>query len=196
MHVDSFLAFESVNSSCEHILLYMSAVQTPSLLRHVTLRARPRSRLLREAQLPGRQPKRLLSSNSAPTASTSSKRIQTWQAALLGSLATVAVQGALLYSNAPLSASTANSDQATNYAGVRNLEDALQAIHQAGIETSTVKDVLQGFATAPGTSYPPSLPLAIAYPSSTEDVVEIVNACRESNVRKCLLQSDPCLPIC
>lgn len=174
----------------------MSAGQTSSLLRHATLRARPRSRLLREAQLPVRQPKRLLSSNSAPSASASSRRIQTWQAVLLGSLATVAVQGALLYSNAPLSASTANSDQATNHAGVRNLEDALQAIHQAGIETSTVKDVLQGYATAPGTSYPPSLPLAIAYPSSTEDVVEIVNACRESNVRKCLLQSDPCLPIC
>lgn len=161
----------------------MSAGQAFPLLRHAGLRTRPCLRSLPKEQLNGRQVKRLLTSSSSPTASTSSKRIQTWQAVLLGSLATVAVQGALLYGNAPSSASSSTSDHAPQ-AAVRNLEDALEAIHKAGVETSIVKDVLQGYATAPGTSYPPSLPLAIAYPSSTEDVVEIVNACRESNVRK------------
>ena len=165
----------------------MSAGQTLPLLRHAGLRTRPCLRFLQTGQLNGRQFKRHLTSSSSPTASTSSKRIQIGQAVLLGSLATVAVQGALLYSNAPSPASdstlTSTSDHAPQ-AAVRNLENALEAIHKAGVETSIVEDVLQGYATAPGTSYPPSLPLAIAYPSSTEDVVEIVNACRDSNVRK------------
>lgn len=63
------------------------------------------------------------------------------------------------------------------------LEEALARISKCGIDTSTAEDVLTGFATAPGTTYPPSLPLAVVYPTSTQDVVEIVNACRESRVR-------------
>lgn len=161
----------------------MSAGQTITLLRHATSCTRPCLRFTPRAPLNGRQFKRLLASSSSPTTSSNAKRIQTWQAVLLGSLTTVAIQAALLHGNAPASASASTSDHASPQAGVRNLENALDAIHQAGIETSTVKDVLQSYATAPGTSYPPSLPLALAYPSSTEDVVQIVNACRESNVR-------------
>lgn len=157
----------------------MSAGQTlPSLLRHAAVRTSGQPHL----RLACRHSTRHLSSKSAPTASPTSKRIQTWQAVLLGSLTTVALQGVLLYGNSPKSPGTPSSDQVAD-GGVRKLEGALKAIHDAGIETSVVQDVLQGYSTAPGTSYPPSLPLAVVYPTSTEDVVRIVNACRESNVR-------------
>lgn len=163
----------------------MSAGQTLHLLRRAAARAR--SRVAYEARTAGRQSntrRQFQSTASAPTAAPSSaKGIQVWQAVLLGSLATLGLQGAILYANAPPSAS---SGPATAKNGARNLESVLEAIHRAGVETSTVKDVLQSYATAPGTSYPPSLPLAIAYPSGTDDVVQIVNACRESNVRKSL----------
>ena len=120
------------------------------------------------------------------------RKIQTWQALLLGSLATVAIQGVLL------SAGGAGSGNAENVNGrvtktssrtdktaaaIPRLEEALERIASAGIEVSTAEDVLTGFATAPGTSYAPSLPLAVTYPTSTEDVVQIVNACRASKVR-------------
>lgn len=159
----------------------MSAGQTAPLLRRTALRGhlRPDLRLVQEARLNNRY-SRLASSSTSTAAVPGPKRIQPWQAVLLGSLATVAVQGIVLYANSPPSATSASSDQL----GIQKLEDALDSIHQAGIETSVVQDVLQGYATAPGTSYPPSLPLAVAYPTSTEDVVQIVNACRESNVRE------------
>lgn len=162
----------------------MSAGQTLLVLRRAAGHKSPRLAVPHTISPGRRLSKRLLSSGDASTTSPKTKGIQTWQAVLLGSLATVALQGALLYGNSPPSnTSTSSPDQPTK-AGVRKLEDALDAIHKAGIETSTVQDVLQGYATAPGTSYPPSLPLAIAYPASTEDVVSIVNACRESNVRE------------
>lgn len=162
----------------------MSVGQALPALRHVAAHIRLQPQIAPKARLNSRASRRLLSSNAATSTFPKAKGIQTWQAVLLGSLATVGLQGALLYGNAPaFNASSATTDHPTK-AGVQKLEDALNKIHEAGIETSTVQDVLQGYATAPGTSYPPSLPLAIVYPGSTEDVVSIVNACRESNVRK------------
>ena len=120
------------------------------------------------------------------------RKIQTWQALLLGSLATVAIQGVLLSAGGAGSGSaetgrvtktSSRSSADKTAAAIPRLEEALERIASAGIEVSTAEDVLTGFATAPGTSYAPSLPLAVTYPTSTEDVVQIVNACRASKVR-------------
>lgn len=120
----------------------------------------------------------------AESTDTTSKGIQTWQAFFLGSIAVIAIQGLVLYSGALQPASRSNNTGGQIGRSAADLEKALQAIRDSDIEVSTAEDVLSGYATAPGTSYPASLPLAAVYPTSTEDVVTIVHASRMSRIRK------------
>lgn len=134
--------------------------------------------------------------------------LQTWQALFLGSIVTVAIQAAILYSSnsgngggaktpgpgaATRADDRASSPEAEGGRGGQerasqrrrlDLERALRAIEAAKIECTTAEEVLQGYATAPGTSYEPSLPLAAVYPTSTDEVVSIVKACTEAKVRE------------
>jgi hypothetical protein len=160
----------------------MSSRGATTLLRHALTRSPQSTKSASWSCLSRRQSSRLLATQASGPASRSTG-IQTWQAILLGGLTTVAVQGVVLYASSPsISPPSAADSPTSSTPGGKKLEDAINLIQRAGIETSDAEDVLQGYSTAPGTSYPPSLPLAVVYPSTTEDVVQIVNACRESNV--------------
>lgn len=119
--------------------------------------------------------RRCQSSIAASTART----LQTWQAFLLGSLTVISLQGVLLYSQMP--ATEAGESHIRDKKA--DLQMVLRRLDASNVEWSTAGEVLTGLSTAQGTTYAPSLPLAAVYPTSTDDVVTIVKACKESQIR-------------
>lgn len=140
------------------------------------------------------------SSNSAPPPAPPHPSGR-WLGFLLGSATVLTLQQCYttFWSSSPIESSLPNhlpvpvpgpvpaifSNSSKPLAPKINLENALSTIRSAGIEVSIAEEVLSGYATAQGTTYPPSLPLAVVHPRSTEDVVAVVNACRESRVGEC-----------
>ena len=156
-----------------------------------TTSLRPKSQCLRSSRhslpdLTARLPaSRARFVHTVPPGASSSSRVGKSGARGLGAGLLAAIACAAIYATQDSLHLDAPANQAKRLKKTAKprLEEALARISRYGIETSTAEDVLTGFATAPGTTYPPSLPLAVVYPTSTEDVVEIVNACRESQVR-------------